>query len=112
MRHVSHPDLHFYQVSSKDFKGHSSYRVDKKFYAYMTPTGSVQKQYVPHFGGSGGGQEWGWGGGGGGHNTDWTLKKISQNNVKKVEKLIKNDGRITPKAHAQLQTMTKTPAKF
>ena len=34
-------------------------------------------------------------------------------NVKKVEKkLIKNDGRITPKAHAHLQTITKTPAKF
>ena len=34
MRHLSHPDLHFYQVSSKYSKGHSSYRVDKKFYAY------------------------------------------------------------------------------
>ena len=29
----SRPDLHFYQVSSKYFKGYSSYRADKKFYA-------------------------------------------------------------------------------
>ena len=29
----SHPDLHFYQVSLKYFKGYSSYRVNKKFYA-------------------------------------------------------------------------------
>ena len=29
----SRPDLHFYQVSSKDSKGCSSYRADKKFYA-------------------------------------------------------------------------------
>ena len=29
----SHPDLHFYQVSSKYFKGYSSYRVDKTFHA-------------------------------------------------------------------------------
>ena len=33
--------------------------------------------------------------------------------LKKVEKnVIKNDGRIAPKAHAHLQTMTKIPAKF
>ena len=29
----SHPDLHFYQVSTKYSKGHSSYRADKNFYA-------------------------------------------------------------------------------
>ena len=29
----SHPDLQFYQVSSKYSKGYSSYRADKKFYA-------------------------------------------------------------------------------
>ena len=29
----SHPDLHFYQASSKYSKGYSSYRADKKFYA-------------------------------------------------------------------------------
>ena len=29
----SHPDLHFYQVSSKCSKGYSNYRADKKFYA-------------------------------------------------------------------------------
>ena len=29
----SHPDLHFYQVSSKFSKGYSNYRGDKKFYA-------------------------------------------------------------------------------
>ena len=27
------PDLHFYQVPSKNSKGYSSYRADKKFYA-------------------------------------------------------------------------------
>ena len=31
---------------------------------------------------------------------------------KKVEKVDKNDGRIIPKAHAHLQTMTKTSGKF
>ena len=29
----SHPDLYFYQVSSKYSKGYSCYRADKKFYA-------------------------------------------------------------------------------
>ena len=29
----SHPIVYFYQVSSKDSKGYSSYRVEKKFYA-------------------------------------------------------------------------------
>ena len=33
------PDLHFYQVSSKYSKGHSSYRADKKFYAYADTNG-------------------------------------------------------------------------
>ena len=31
---------------------------------------------------------------------------------KKWKQLIKNDGKITPKAHAYLQTMTRTSAKF
>ena len=31
---------------------------------------------------------------------------------KSGKKMITNDGRIAPKAHAHLQTMTKTPAKF
>ena len=31
---------------------------------------------------------------------------------KSKNKVDKNDGRITPKAHARLQTMTKTSAKF
>ena len=30
----------------------------------------------------------------------------------KWKKANRNDGRITPKAHAHLQTMKKTPAKF
>ena len=33
-------------------------------------------------------------------------------NIEKVEKVEKNDERITLKAPAHLQTMTKTPAKF
>ena len=32
--------------------------------------------------------------------------------LKKCKKLMKNEGRITPKPHAPLQTMIKTPAKF
>ena len=32
--------------------------------------------------------------------------------TKSGKNLIKNDGRIAPKAHAHLQTMTKIPAKF
>ena len=41
-----------------------------------------------------------------------TNRDLKKKRRKSGEKVDKNDGRITAKAHAHLQTMTKTPAKF
>ena len=48
----SHPDLHFYQISSKYSKGYSHYRADKKFYADADANGICPKNNMspPTFG--------------------------------------------------------------
>ena len=63
----SHPDLHFYQVSSKYSKRYSSYRAEKKFYAIAdadTDANGIHPKTIclPHPFGRGVGR-----GGGGGH---------------------------------------------
>ena len=42
----SHPDLQFYQVSSKSSKGYSSYRADKKFYDDADANGICPKNNI------------------------------------------------------------------
>ena len=42
----SHPDLYFYQVSSKYSKRYSSYRMDKKFYADADANADADNNWI------------------------------------------------------------------